>query len=295
VPHTLPTPVAAALGLVPTAIDTAKRLPTKIIQLPVLAVSAALTTLNAWQQEYDALADRGERFVGHLRGNASFDDLEDKVDEWLSDTPVGNAYDTVEDAAEDAVAQVTDLLDRAAVKVRPQPKAEPVAEVPDAEAPKGEPTPSAPKGSVEKRDTAATADVLAAVDEAIASVEVQSPTHDTLPLADYDHMTLGSLRGRLRSLSMEELVAVRDYEKSHADRLPVVTLLDNRIAKLVHDAEAPGASLSDSLAEVLAPPPEGPAPVKKAPAKKAPIQKAPAKQAPVKKVVKKTAPTVHHS
>ena len=51
-------------------------------------------------------------------------------------------------------------------------------------------------------------------------------------------MTLGSLRGRLRSLSVEQLVQVRAYEKAHADRLPVVTMLDNRIAKLATDASA---------------------------------------------------------
>jgi hypothetical protein len=56
--------------------------------------------------------------------------------------------------------------------------------------------------------------------------------HDDLPLPDYDHMTLGSLRGRLRSLDLEQLVQIRDYEKAHASRLPVVTMLDNRIAKL---------------------------------------------------------------
>jgi hypothetical protein len=236
VSKTVPTPVAAALGLVPTAIDSAKRLPTKIVQLPVLAVSAALTTLNAWQEEYDTLADRGERLVGQLRGK-SFDGVEDAVDEWLSDTPAGAAYDKAEDAAEDAVAQVTDLLDRAADKVRPAKKAA-AAKAPVAEQPKGEPTPAAPSGTVEKHDTAASQEVVETVEQVAAAVATITPTHDELPLADYDHMTLGSLRGRIRSLSVEELVQVRDYEKAHADRLPVVTLLDNRIAKLATDAAA---------------------------------------------------------
>ena len=62
--------------------------------------------------------------------------------------------------------------------------------------------------------------------------------HDSLPLPDYDHMTLGSLRGRLRSLSLEQLVQIRTYEKAHADRLPIVTMLDNRIAKLSDDPSA---------------------------------------------------------
>ncbi len=63
--------------------------------------------------------------------------------------------------------------------------------------------------------------------------------HDELPLPDYDHLTLGSLRGRMRSLDVPQLVQVRDYEKAHANRLPIVTMLDNRIAKLATDPTAP--------------------------------------------------------
>jgi hypothetical protein len=53
-----------------------------------------------------------------------------------------------------------------------------------------------------------------------------------LPLADFDHMTLGSLRGRLRTLSIDDLVVLRAYEEEHARRLQVITMLENRIARL---------------------------------------------------------------
>jgi len=43
----------------------------------------------------------------------------------------------------------------------------------------------------------------------------------------------------MRSLDLPQLVAVREYEKAHADRLPIVTMLDNRIAKLASDPTAP--------------------------------------------------------
>lgn len=56
--------------------------------------------------------------------------------------------------------------------------------------------------------------------------------HDDLPLADYDHLTLGSLRARLPKLDPIALVQLRDYERAHANRLPVLTLLENRIAKV---------------------------------------------------------------
>lgn len=62
--------------------------------------------------------------------------------------------------------------------------------------------------------------------------------HADLPLADFDHMTLGQLRGKLRSLSEVELVQLRDYEKAHANRLPITTMLDNRITKVQAEATA---------------------------------------------------------
>ena len=62
-------------------------------------------------------------------------------------------------------------------------------------------------------------------------------THRELPLADFDHQTVPQLRGRLRTLGLVELVQLRDYEQAHAARLPVLTLLDNRIAKLLADTE----------------------------------------------------------
>ena len=73
--------------------------------------------------------------------------------------------------------------------------------------------------------------------------------HDQLPLPDYDHLTLGSLRGRMRSLDLPQLVQVRDYEKAHANRLPIVTMLDNRIAKLATDPTAPlsGSTPTDEV------------------------------------------------
>ena len=83
--------------------------------------------------------------------------------------------------------------------------------------------------------------------------------HDQLPLPDYDHMTLGSLRGRMRSLDLPQLVQVRDYEKAHADRLPIVTMLDNRIAKLAADPTAPlsGSAPADAAGAPDRPRPAG--------------------------------------
>jgi hypothetical protein len=53
-----------------------------------------------------------------------------------------------------------------------------------------------------------------------------------LPVANYDHLSLASLRARLRNLSADQLVTLIAYEKSHADRADVVTMFERRIVKL---------------------------------------------------------------
>lgn len=199
-PTSVPTPVAAVLGVVPTVLDGVRRLPGKAVQLPIFAVSSALTGLDSARREYVALAERGERLLSRMRGT-SLDNL-------------GPAL------------------------------GEPPAATPDDEQPKGVPTPKAPQPATTRVDrtrvdSAASPDVVQTVEQVSAVVGGPVVAHEDLPLPDYDHLTLGSLRGRMRSLDLPQLVAVRDYEKAHADRLPIVTMLDNRIAKLASDPTAP--------------------------------------------------------
>jgi hypothetical protein len=72
------------------------------------------------------------------------------------------------------------------------------------------------------------------ITEQVAVSEPQS--RDDLPIPDFDNVSIGSLRARLRSLDVEQLVTLREWEQAHAHRLPVITLLDNRIAKVAADA-----------------------------------------------------------
>lgn len=241
----LPAPVAAALGIVPTVLDGIRSLPSKAFTIPIKVIGGTLSTLGKAQRTYANLADRGERAVGHFRGEAEdlyddvadrADDLEDRLEAMLAATPLTVVHDTVEEKLEDAVEVVKSALPTSSLAAE---LAHELTVVPEAEQPKGEPTPPAPTGSVERIDTAATPEVVAVVEEvALTSAAPVVTAHDDLPLPDYDHMTLGSLRGRLRSLSIDDLVAVRAYEKAHADRLPVVTMLDNRLARLATDATA---------------------------------------------------------
>ena len=380
----VPTPVAAAIGLFSAYVETVRSLPGRAVQLPVIAVSSAITAVGAARKEYDELAERGERVIAKLRGQ-SLDELEDRFEDSLQDTPFAQAYDKIEDSLEDAGATVSRLTRRgsatarrsvlnagmsvretaratensteaaastAAATVRhtaaqarkdlpasaaqqdtpagtqdtpagkgrsagkagqagksgqsgpasrsgpartPSAKATgptrkagkrsakggnvvrdaaasaadtaldvvekatgadltgvqdtlPEQSTPAAEAPKGAPTPKATQPDDTRVDTAASAEVVEQVEHAAAAAPAKVPDHDELPLPDYDHMTLGSLRGRLRSLDVNELVAVRAYEKAHANRLPVVTMLDNRIAKLSTGESTPSGGASSAPA-----------------------------------------------
>jgi len=79
--------------------------------------------------------------------------------------------------------------------------------------------------------------IAALVEDAVPGATL---THDQLPLEDYDHLTIGSLRTRIRKLDAPTLVQLRDYERAHANRLPVLVAFDNRLKSLA-DA-APGAA-----------------------------------------------------
>ncbi|MFN2479155.1 MAG: lipid droplet-associated protein [Pseudonocardiaceae bacterium] len=55
-----------------------------------------------------------------------------------------------------------------------------------------------------------------------------SPTPSAL--TGYDELSLAQLRGKLRQLSLPQLVEMLEYERLHQDRPAFVTLLSNRIA-----------------------------------------------------------------
>jgi hypothetical protein len=57
-----------------------------------------------------------------------------------------------------------------------------------------------------------------------------------LPLANYDELSVASLRARLRGLSVASLTQLVEYEKDHAARADVISMFERRIAKV--EAEA---------------------------------------------------------
>jgi hypothetical protein len=101
-----------------------------------------------------------------------------------------------------------------------------------------------PPAAVEVGAPGAVADTVEKVAEQLSVPEPES--RDELPIPDFDNVSIGSLRARLRSLSVEQLVTLREWEQAHANRLPVLTLLDNRIAKVAADAATPATGTTSS-------------------------------------------------
>ncbi|MBA2471482.1 MAG: hypothetical protein DLM61_18225 [Pseudonocardiales bacterium] len=76
------------------------------------------------------------------------------------------------------------------------------------------------------------ADVAHALTPPRASTTTARPEASlTAPaLTGYDELSLAQLRGKLRELSLPQLVEMLEYEHAHQDRPAFVTLLSNRIA-----------------------------------------------------------------
>ena len=100
----IPTPLRAALGLVANAIEGARTLPDKAVELPVLAVSTALQFSLRAQQRYAEFTLRGDEVLSRMRGLpeeppswATFDDepAEDAVNEAAEEGAAGDAAQAV--------------------------------------------------------------------------------------------------------------------------------------------------------------------------------------------------------
>jgi hypothetical protein len=60
---------------------------------------------------------------------------------------------------------------------------------------------------------------------------------DSLPLPDYDQLTIGGLESRVRSLTAQDVEELLAYERTHADRVPVTEVLTARLEQLEAGAE----------------------------------------------------------
>ena len=78
--------------------------------------------------------------------------------------------------------------------------------------------------------------------------------HDQLPLPDYDHLPVEGLASRIRTLDATGLQTLLEYERAHADRLQVVTIMENRLTSLREGAQPSGGPFRMGRRYPLAPP-----------------------------------------
>ena len=75
-------------------------------------------------------------------------------------------------------------------------------------------------------------ETAAAPEPAAAPEATVAPAAAALPLANYDELTIASLRARLRNLTADQLTELIGYEKEHANREDVISMFERRITKL---------------------------------------------------------------
>ena len=81
-------------------------------------------------------------------------------------------------------------------------------------------------------ETTAVPDVSTGPETAAAPEATVAPAAAALPLANYDELTIASLRARLRNLTADQLTELIGYEKEHANREDVISMFERRITKL---------------------------------------------------------------
>jgi hypothetical protein len=81
-----------------------------------------------------------------------------------------------------------------------------------------------------------------------------------LPIPDYDHLPLESLAHRIRMLPADDLRELLDYERAHANRLPVVQVFLKRLEALEAGEATPSDGDPQEVQVEHPPPPAGESP-----------------------------------
>jgi hypothetical protein len=82
-------------------------------------------------------------------------------------------------------------------------------------------------------------------------------SNDDLPIKDYDHLQVGGLTSRIRSLDADDLQTLITYERAHAKRFQVVQIMENRLTSLKAGARPSGGDPSGVGPDTPAPPSAG--------------------------------------
>jgi hypothetical protein len=210
----LPKPLAAGLGL-------ASRAPHALTELGLRLPSIAFSAVHEARARYDEYARVGAELLSKAdadeASNVSLFALQDDEDESEYDEESGAGFaaapfDTApsDTAPSDTAPSETDLLDDT-----------------DHEPAGFAPTPAAESPGAQALATAA--------EDRTHQPEVV-PLAVDLPIENYDGLSLPQVRARLSRLDLAQVEQLRDYESAHGRRLPILTMLENRLSKLTDQA-----------------------------------------------------------
>ncbi|MGF0313081.1 lipid droplet-associated protein [Rhodococcus sp. IEGM1428] len=189
----VPFAARVAAGVAVTVVEEARKLPGSALMLPMTVVSEALARGMRFQQQVTALAIKGDLIIATLP----------VVGTPREEQPAWASFDEDDDAFDTPV--ITDDVD-----VPDAPVAEPVA------ANGRFALYSTPPLDEPVQDTSAK-----------RAPSVDKP--EIVEMIDFDTLALAQLRARLRTLSVEDLEALLDYENDTLARAPFQTMLANRI------------------------------------------------------------------
>lgn len=256
-----------AAGAAVYVLEETRRLPSAAVKFPVTAVSQLLQTGMHVQQFVTSLAIKGDAVFDRVINRpeqkpewATFDEDEElpvrtpgvpgrdsefdrfdadpaEVELALQETlaglraiqngnavPEATAFDTGEWEARVATEPAPDA--------EPAPASEPAAGAAPASEPAAGAAPEAETAPAPEPEAEAAAESTAdpAPTEPAAAADPEPELPEVGARYDYPNMTLAQLRGRLRTLTVADLVALLDYEQRTRDRAAFVTMLTNRIA-----------------------------------------------------------------
>ncbi|WP_415973428.1 lipid droplet-associated protein [Rhodococcus sp. 077-4] len=200
----VPFAARVAAGVAVTVVEEARKLPGSALMLPMTVVSEALARSMRLQQQVTALAIKGDLIIANL---PIIGTPHEEQPAWASFDEDG---DETFDTAFDPDSRFDDAAITDDVDVPDAPVAEPVA------ANGRFALYSTPPLDEPVQDTSAKRAPSAAKPEIVEMI-------------DFDTLALAQLRARLRTLSIEDLETLLDYENDTLSRAPFQTMLANRI------------------------------------------------------------------
>ncbi|NMO02388.1 lipid droplet-associated protein [Gordonia sp. TBRC 11910] len=188
-----------AAGLLVTALEETRKLPTYAVTFPMTAVSQALQAGMRLQQNVAELA---------IKGDAVFDSLFNQAEE----QPSWAVFDE-DEQIESAPAVVT--IPRS-VTAAPRDSA------PEDASP-------APSGRFALYSSTPDDVVSSTTAPTATSTTDAAPSEGIIADLDYDSMTLAQLRAKIRGIDLDDLRILAEHEKANRARTPFLTMLENRI------------------------------------------------------------------